>query len=735
MPFVEWFRHYPISFLKRDLISGVTVALVLIPQSMAYAQLAGLPAFYGLYAALLPPVIAALFGSSRQLATGPVAVVSLMTATALSPLASSGSEGFIAYAVLLAFNVGLFQFLLGVFKLGLVVNFLSHPVVNGFTNAAALIIASSQLANLFGVRAEPAEHYYEAVARTIGAAVSGTHLPTLTLGVLAFVIMAGVRKLNRRIPYVLIAVIVTSLIAWLTRFEARRDMPLETIADSEVRTEILAHNRSLEGIDSILVRKVGLSRTLKETCKQLGEHSEEAAKLNYEIALAELEINRLREAAANEQRWLGSLVFVFSPDGGSLIRTTAGHSGNGGRVWRLAGDSRRINPDAVVLVSGGAVVGNIPRGLPQLKSPQFNLEVMGDLFLMAVIISVLGFMEAISIAKAMAARTGQKLDPNQELIGQGLANIASSFTLGYPVSGSFSRSAVNLAAGAATGMSSVFSSVVVMMVLLFLTPLLYHLPLAALAAIIMMAVVGLLNIRGFVHAWQAQRFDGIIAVITFAATLLFAPHLDRGIMIGVALSLGVFLIRKIHPEVALLSRYWDGTFRNAERRGLRTCRHIAVIRFNDSLFFANVSFLESKIIEVKNSMPELRHIHIVGNAINELDASGEETLARILRQLRESGIGVTFSGLNENVLDVMKRTHLYEIVGDDRLFGNVALAVFNVYKKTHLNSDEQRCPLVEVQAVGLQIAPEFVAKLAAQDQALRQWGTDRSGGKMEPKGD
>ncbi|HEX7343657.1 MAG TPA: SulP family inorganic anion transporter, partial [bacterium] len=228
-PFLRWFEGYSTPHLRADLIAGLTVAMVLIPQSMAYAQLADLPAYYGLYAAFLPPIVAALFGSSRHLATGPVAVVSLMTATALAPLASAGGESFIAYAILLALLVGVFQLLLGVFRLGMVVNFISHPVVNGFTNAAALIIATSQLASLFGVTAEKAERQYQSVYNVLIAIPHSTHLPTLGLAVLAFAIMFGLRRLNPRIPNVLVAVAVTTLIAWGTGLERRAQTHLNNI--------------------------------------------------------------------------------------------------------------------------------------------------------------------------------------------------------------------------------------------------------------------------------------------------------------------------------------------------------------------------------------------------------------------------------------------------------------------------------------------------------------------------
>ncbi|HDI60134.1 MAG TPA: sodium-independent anion transporter, partial [Desulfobacteraceae bacterium] len=250
-PFLAWFRGYRLADLRIDALSGLTVALVLIPQSMAYAQLAGLPPFYGLYASFLPPVIAALFGSSRQLATGPVAVVSLMTNASLAPLATAGSQEYIAYAVLLALLVGVFQFLLGVLRLGLVVNFLSHPVVNGFTNAAALIIATSQLSKMFGVYVDNAEHHVETIYLVCKAAVNYTHWPTLIMGALAFGIMYGLKWLNPRIPFVLAAVAVTTLASWLIGFQQDRTVGIEAIADPAAVEHIVAYNQTVAAMEPL----------------------------------------------------------------------------------------------------------------------------------------------------------------------------------------------------------------------------------------------------------------------------------------------------------------------------------------------------------------------------------------------------------------------------------------------------------------------------------------------------
>jgi len=683
---------------------------------MAYAQLADLPAYYGLYAAFLPPVVAALFGSSNQLATGPVAVVSLMTSTALAPLATAGSEMFIAYAIILALTVGIFQFTLGVLRLGLIVNFLSHPVVNGFTNAAAIIIATSQLSKLFGVDVDKAEHHYETVYNVVKAATESTHLPTLAIAILAFAIMIGLRKINRRIPNVLVAVIITTIISWAIGFEHNYQANISQINSQEVQDQIREFNVLLRDIDLTAEKRILLRNELKEVEKKQGEHSTESINLHHDISLLELDIEKFKKKASGLKIHLREYSFVsqglnyLEPKFYIKDLVPADIETEKGK-WRLKISNHCLDETCITLAGGGAVVGVIPKGLPEITLPKINISIMFDLLTMAVIISLLGFMEAISIAKAMASKTGQRLDPNQELIGQGLANIIGSFGQSYPVSGSFSRSAVNIQAGAVTGLSNVFSSIVVVITLIFFTPLLYHLPQAVLAAIIMMAVVGLLNVKGFIHAWQAQKYDGIIAIVSFVATLAFAPHLDKGIMIGVVLSLGHFLFRNIQPDMAILSKYSDGTYRNADRLNLNKCVHIAVVRYNNSLFFANVSYLEDKILEIIASMPELRHVHIVGNGINELDASGEEVLSLMVSRLREAGLGLTISGLNHSVLDVLHRTHLYEKIGENNFYGNVDLAVRSIFIRTHKDTKEIKCPLLDVSIKGFEVDPEVAKKM------------------------
>jgi MFS superfamily sulfate permease-like transporter len=363
------------------------------------------------------------------------------------------------------------------------------------------------------------------------------------------------------------------------------------------------------------------------------------------------------------------------------------------RRWRLKVGNNPLDPEALLLVGGGAVVGSIPRGLPSPKTPRLDLKIIPKLFTATIIISLLGFMEAISIAKAMAAKTGQRLDPNQELIGQGLANMIGSVARSYPASGSFSRSAVNLQAGGKTGLSSVFTSLTVVIVLLFFTPLLYHLPQAVLAAVIMMAVIGLVNVSGFVHAWKAQRYDGAISVIAFVATLAFAPHLDKGIMIGVALSLAVFLRKSMRPTVMSLSRYEDDSLRAAMIHDLEECKYMDVVRFDGPLFFANASYLEDQINERLQAKRHLRHIVIVSNAISDMDASGEETLSLLVDRVRTAGVEISFSGVNESVMGVLERTHLIERIGRDHLYSTMEQAIRAVHAHAHDDGDEGPCPL------------------------------------------
>jgi SulP family sulfate permease len=698
-PFMHWFRNYDMASLRFDALSGLTVALVLIPQSMAYAQLAGLPAYYGLYASFLPPMIAALFGSSRQLATGPVAVVSLMTAASLAPLATAGSPGYIAYAILLALMVGIFQLVLGVLRLGLVVNFLSHPVVNGFTNAAALIIASSQLSKMFGVYVDTAPHHYETIVQVIKAAVHYTYWPTLLMGVFAFAVMYGLKWLSPRIPNVLVAVVITTCISWATGFQHDQTVTIEAIESPAARSLIESFNEAASSLPSLSEERTHLSEALntaKQNHNQIGVLDAE-----HDVNVVNLNIARKKAEAHESRQQLRYLLLAAVPQAdGSLKfypkdKTPAGMETDG-RTWRIKVGNEPLDVQHLTMMGGGAVVGKIPQGLPALNVPPVNLGIMLHLLPFAAIISLLGFMEAISIAKAMAGKTGQRLDPNQELIGQGLANICGSIGKSYPTSGSFSRSAVNLQAGAVTGLSSVFTSLAVVIVLLFFTPLLYHLPQAVLAAVIMMAVIGLVNVTGFIHAWEAKWYDGAISIISFVATLAFAPHLDKGIMIGVVLSLMVFLYKSMRPSVVSLARSEDEALRCVTTHGLRECEYVAMVRFDGPLFFANASYLEDKITEIMRIKKNLKHIIIVANGINDIDASGEETLSLLVDRIRSAGVDISMSGVNESVMKVFGRTHFLAKLGEDHLFPTMEKAISTVHQTAHEHGEEEACPLLTV---------------------------------------
>jgi MFS superfamily sulfate permease-like transporter len=622
--------------------------------------------------------------------------------------------------------VGVFQFAIGALRLGVVVNFLSHPVVNGFTNAAAIIIATSQLSKIFGVSVESGEHHYETVARVVSAAMEWIHLPTLGMAVLAFAVMLGVRRFNPRLPNVLIAVMVTTLLSAAVDFEHDETVVSGSVVSPGLTERIDNFNRAITArleIDKVRSQGTEITSAIAagtgEFCQRchtqrpiesltLGARvddnnatSEHLLALHQLAGLLDAHAFEVKEQVAASRSQLRKLVFARVPDddpraGFYQLDQLPPDAPTDDRHWRLKVGNRPLDPENLLMVGGGAVVGIIPGGLPDLSLPNIDMRVIPRLIMPAVIISLLGFMEAISIAKAMAAKTGQRIDPNQELIGQGIANICGSVGRSYPTSGSFSRSAVNLQAGAVTGLSSVITSLTVVIVLLFFTPLLYHLPQAVLAAVIMMAVIGLVNVSGFVHAWRAQWYDGVISIVTFVSTLAFAPHLDRGIMVGVFLSLGVFLYKSMRPTVTSLSRHRDDTLRSALIHGLEECIYIDIVRFDAPLFFANATYLEDQINERLRAKQDLRHIIIVSNAISDIDASGEEALSLLVDRVRSSGVEISFSGVNESVMQVLERTHLIERIGRDRIFPTMERAVRAVHADAHVGSREQLCPLSSV---------------------------------------
>ncbi len=737
LPFLRWFDNYTLEDLRADFISGITVALVLIPQSMAYAQLAGLPPYYGLYASFLPPVVASLFGSSRQLATGPVAVVSMMTAAALEPLAVSGTQGYIQFAILLALLVGIVQLCLGLLRLGVVVNLLSHPVLLGFTNAAAIVIATSQLGKFLGVPVEKAPHHFETVWRIIEQALDYVYWPTVALGAGALAGMLFLKWLNPRLPYVLIAVVVTTVISWACGYGHNKLASVNQIECRELPKLIDEFNRQLETLEAFnrtrtllkpeIQKLKGQSQpcarchpgrlitpdTLLETADKKGTEKGQNSLLRYEtdpkeILALHLMAGVIDEFIADAKRKLVNLraklmeyefVEVKMPDG--EIRYFERYhvpydADTDWHVWRIKAGNKKLSKEKLVLSGGGSILGHVPRGLPAFSMPYWDLEMAKRLLLPAFIISLVGFMEAISIAKVMAAKSGQRLNPSQELVGQGLANITGSFFQGYAVSGSFSRSAVNFQSGARTGMSSVFASLVVVLVMLFLTPLLYYLPQSVLAAVIMMAVLGLINVSGVKHIFKVSVSDGVICVITFLTTLAFAPHLDKGVIIGVILSLGVFFYRLMRPSIAILSLWKDGHFRNAEKFGLETCRHLAIIRFDGPFFFANIGYLEDEVLRMVREMKELKAIIFKCNGINIIDASGEEALGLLVDRLRSAGYKVYFSGLKEQILEILENSSLYSKIGAANIFPTISKAVETIWPEIHKGSEEKVCPLKHV---------------------------------------
>jgi sulfate permease, SulP family len=332
--------------------------------------------------------------------------------------------------------------------------------------------------------------------------------------------------------------------------------------------------------------------------------------------------------------------------------------------------------------------------VPRLAAPRLDWDRFVMLLSSAFVITLVGFMEAISIAKAMATRTRQRVDPNQELIGQGLANVAGSYTLAFPVSGSLSRSALNLAAGAVSGMSSVVAGLIVLLTLLLFTRVLHHLPDATLAAIIMLAVASLVNFRAMKHAWDTHRHDGIAALVTFAATLAFAPHLETGILAGAALAIVLYLYRTMRPRVVVLGRHPDGTLRDALLHDLRTSEHIIVMRFDGSLFFANVPYFEDAVLDQAAKNPKAKFILVVADGVNEIDGSGDAVIRRLVQALKAGGVTMVFSGVKTQVLRVMERTGLYSLIGAQNFFRTEEAALEAIYQWVEDPEFEAKfCPL------------------------------------------
>jgi MFS superfamily sulfate permease-like transporter len=673
-PFLRWFPMTG-STIRADLMAGITVALVLVPQSMAYAQLAGLPVVYGLYASFVPVIVASLWGSSSQLHTGPVAMLSLMSAAALIPFASPGSATFIELSIMLALMVGVLRLGLGIFRLGSIVNLLSSPVIVGFTNAAALIIGLSQLSKVIGVPFPRTDNYLADLWRVLEQ-IPELHWPTLFFAIGAWLLIAGIRRTIPALPGVLLAVVLATLVSALVGYENKVTVSSAQIQDAQAVATIEAFADTQARISDITNRIAELKREADALTDGVGmEGVREAAELHAQSEVLAKELSLLK--TANTERRVDLHAFHLVAVNGA---ETAYYPANeapanmeaGDETWRFAG----VNADGVVLSAGGAVVGNIPEGLPSFSVPTIQWDLILALLPAALVMALIGFMEATSISKAIASDTGERVDTSKELVGQGLANIAGSFFGSYTVSGSFSRSAVAARTGAKTGLFAIISAAAVVLVLLFFTAYLYHLPQAVLAVIVMMAVFSLIRVAPLVHAWKVDRIGASIGVITFFATLLMAPSIANGILLGVVLTVLHYLVRIMKPRSEIVSRKEDGTLGGIRAHNLKPISDSFVpVRFDGSLSFINVAYFEDMILEAKSEFPDAKAILVIGSGINEIDASGEEKVREVAERLRESGVTVYFSSLKHQVMKVLEAAGVVDEIGRDKFFSDKETAL------------------------------------------------------------
>ena len=688
-PFLAWF---PVSILilRGDLFAGITGALVLVPKAMAYAQLSGLPLHFGLYTAFVPAILGALWGSSRQLATGPVAIISLMTAAAVTPFAIPMTEEYIGLALLLTLLVGGIQLLLGLVKLGSIVNFVSHPVILGFMNAAAIIIGLSQLDMLLGIPKGRSDFFLKDIWEMLSY-LPQVHLPTLAMSAGSLLLMLAVKKVSLLAKSgVLVVVAVTTILSFLLGYEHNASGRVADIATPAAREQVASYTATARRIDELHTSATELSGQLRQAQKTRDVRA--AADLHYRLDLMKLDIQTFEAENSKRLRAIRQPHFVRGKvEGGEpafLYQAGTAPAGivTDGRQWYV----KKIEDGSMKLVGGGEVVGAIPTGLPSFRLPTLSLDAVLHLLTAALVIALVAFMESISMAKAMAGKAKQRIDPNQELIGQGVANIGGAFFQAYPACGSFTGSAINLQAGAKTGLAMVFNGIFVAITLLFLTPFIHHLPKAVLAVIILLAVTGLLTPGAIKHTWKASRSDGIVALVTFVVTLLAAPHLDKGIMIGAGLAIGLYLYRSMAPRVAILGRYSDGTLRDVKvNPQLATSARVVAIRFDGSLYFANVAHFEEAVLAALADHREARYMLVVGDAINYIDSTGEEMLHRLVAQLHETGVELIFSGLKKQVLDVMRATGLFGFIGEQNIFATKDQALIDISRRLGVEARDE----------------------------------------------
>ena len=541
-PFLIWFKGYQISTFRSDALAGVTVAVVLIPQAMAYAMLAGMPPVYGLYAAAVTPIIGALWGSLRQLATGPIAIMSLLVLTTLTPIADPGSDQFVKLAFLLAFMVGVLYILIGLFRLGMVMFFISHSAVKGFTSAAALIIIATQLPHFLGISVSRHEYIFPRLVEIIKG-LPAVHIPTFVVGLLALGIIFGVQKIRTNLPAGLIAI-------------------------------------------------VGAT-----------------------IGITVLELH----------------------------------------------------------LKGVAIIGAIPGGLPHPILPPLDFDTISSLLGPAVVIALVSFAETYSVGKAISSQTKQKVDVNQEFIGQGLANLIGSFFQSYPVSGSFSRTAINFSTGAKTGISSVIASLSVVLALLFLTPLFTYIPKAALAALVISAVLMLFHPKEVFALWKMNRHDGIVAVTVFVIALITKP--DYALLIGVMISLMFFLWKTMRPRIVRVTKDPElKMFVNADLYEKPSCPQILQLRSENAIYFANAEYtIEHLLGRLDEQTTPTKYLLLDFQAVGFIDITGIDELRVLLDEVKERGAKLAFMGVHLPVKQIFESSgflkelqpgHLIENRGD-----------------------------------------------------------------------
>ncbi len=557
---LQWGPAYTTATLRRDATAGLTVGAMLIPQAMAYAVIAGMPPIYGLYAGLVPLLTYPLFGSSRQLAIGPVAIDMLIVGAGVGALAQSGTERYVALAILLTAMVGLIQIAMGLMKLGFMASLLSRPVIAGLTAAAALIIAFSQLGNLLGIDLRRSQYVYVLLWDAVQHA-GETHLLTLGVGLGCIGLLVGLSKWLPRVPGPLVVVVGGTVASWLFGFAQR----------------------------------------------------------------------------------------------------------------------------------GVAVIGSIPTGLPSPEVWAASLSDLNALLPAAVTVALVQFMKDISLGRIFAKRHGYTIDPNQELIGIGAGNVVGSLFQSIPSSGSFSRSAVNDQAGAASPLANAFAASVIALTLLVLTPLFYYLPLPALAAIIIVSGFGLIDLREIRKLFRARRRDGYIALFTAACTLLIG--IQEGILIGIGASLVAVLFRMSRPNVAELGHV-PGTrrFRDRSRFGQAArLRDIMVLRVDAAFSFANAEYLQTFIL--RKSEHEERPVQAVvmdGSSINDLDTTATDALFSVAERLEETGIELHLTGLIGPVRETVRRSGLHALLGEERFHLTPHEAVASILDRLDAAEDTNR---------------------------------------------